>query len=92
MLKGVGDPNSVSTPDVERNILEFALLVFCLALVWYFLIMFPFLPFGMAMYALCHCLLEACGLLFYFYFTGANGLENARSFRRNFEFWAVKQC
>ena len=55
-LKGTGD----LTSDMEVRSLEFAQLVYHLALAHYFLTM-P--PFGMAMYILCHDMLEACGLL-----------------------------
>ena len=48
--------------------LEFAELVLGLGLVPYFLAMFPTLSFGMEIYILSHYMLEACGLLFHFYF------------------------
>lgn len=43
---------------------------FCLALIHYFFTMFPFSPFGMIMFILCHCMLEVCNLLFDFDFVG----------------------
>jgi hypothetical protein len=51
--------------DVEIQRLEFAQLVFSLALVQYFL---PSLQFGIMMYILCHCMLEVCDLFFFFDF------------------------
>lgn len=56
--------------DIRHGNSEFAQLVFGLALVQYFLTVFPFLPFGMVMDILCHCRLEVCDLLFHFDFTG----------------------
>lgn len=50
--------------------LEFALLVFSIALVKYFLTMFPFTTFGMVICILCHYILELCDLLFHFDFIG----------------------
>ena len=43
--------------------LELTLLGFCFALVQYCLAIFPFLPFGMIKYILCHCILKVCNLL-----------------------------
>lgn len=40
-----------------------SLLVFGLALVWYFLSMLSFLQFRMIRYILCHCVLEVCSWL-----------------------------
>lgn len=48
---------------MELQDLQFALLGCCLALVQYFLSVAQFLPFGMAMYILCHCMWEARNLL-----------------------------
>lgn len=42
---------------MEMQNLEFALLVFNLALVWYFT-MLPLITFGMVMYILCQWMLE----------------------------------
>ena len=55
---------------MEIQSLEFAQLVFGLALVKHFLIMIPFLPFEMKMYIMCHFMLEVCDLPFDFDFTG----------------------
>lgn len=44
--------------DIELQDLEFAFLVFGLALAQYFLTTPPFLPFGTVMYILLHCMLE----------------------------------
>lgn len=63
VIKGVSDPKNPLISDKKQN-LEFALLVFCLALVQYFLTVFPFLPFRMEIVILCHCLLEVCDLRF----------------------------
>ena len=49
-VKGVGDLKSALTSDMEMQSLEFAQLVFGLALVQYFLSMLPSLCFGMVMY------------------------------------------
>lgn len=46
--------------DMEMQNLEFVELVFGLELVYYFLTMLPFRPFGMMMYILCHEILEVC--------------------------------
>ena len=53
--------------DAEYGV---CLLVFGLALAQYFLTMFPFLPFGIIMYFLCHYMLEKYDLLFDFDFIG----------------------
>ena len=55
---------------MERQSLEFAQLVFGLAVVRSFLAVLSFLPFGLAVYVLCHCMLEVYDLLFDFDFTG----------------------
>lgn len=44
--------------------LEFFLLILGLSLVQYFLALFHVLPFRMAMYVLCDCMLEVCDLFF----------------------------
>ena len=48
--------------DIRHGHAEFGVtpLGFELALVENFLTMLPFLPFGMVMYILCHCMLEVC--------------------------------
>lgn len=51
---------------MEPQDLLFTLLGFILALIQYFLTMPQFLPFGMVMYVLCHCILEICNI-FRFY-------------------------
>ena len=58
---------------MELQNLQFAWLVFDLALVQCFLITFPFLAFGMTMYILYRCMLEGHDVLFDFYFTGDYG-------------------
>ena len=65
-LKEVGYLKSTLTSDMEMQSLEFAQLVFSLALVQYFLPMLPFLPFQLVMYILCHCMLKVCDLLYLF--------------------------
>jgi hypothetical protein len=67
-LKGVGDLKSLLALDMKVQSLEFALLVLGCPLVHHFLIVFLFLPFGTAMFILCHCLLEVCYPLFNFNF------------------------
>ena len=62
-LNGVGDLKIISTSDMEIQTLEFAHLVFHLALVQYFLTMLPSLCFGMVMYILCYYTLEVCDFL-----------------------------
>jgi hypothetical protein len=71
-LKGVGDPKSTLTSDMEMLSLESAPLGFGLALVQYFLTMLPFLCFRTVIYILCHYMLEVSDLVFfiYFYFIG----------------------
>ena len=61
---------SALASDIEMQNLEFALLVFCLALVQHFLIT-SFFPFGMMICILCHCRLEVCDLLSDSDFTGS---------------------
>lgn len=51
---------SVLTSDIEMQNLELAQLVFRLALVQCFLTMLPSRCFGLAMYSLCHYMLEIC--------------------------------
>ena len=68
--KGVGGLKNISTSKMEVQSLEFAQLVFGLALVQYFLTMLPSLCFGVVTYILGHFMLEVCDLLFYFDFTG----------------------
>lgn len=67
-LKGVGDLKSALTSDMEMLSLEFAQLVFSLALVQYFLTVLLFLCFITVMYTLCHYMLEVCDLAFLFIF------------------------
>ena len=55
---------------MEMQSVEFAQLVFSPALAQNFLTGLPLLPFGTAMYTLCHCMLEVCDLLSYFGFKG----------------------
>ena len=55
---------------MEVQSLEFAQLVFSLALAQYFLTMLPYLDFGMVMYILCHYILEVYDVLFDFDLTG----------------------
>ena len=62
-LKGVGDLKSHQT--LEKQNLESVQLIFCLALFQYFLIILPFIPFGMVMYILCHYMLEVCDLFLF---------------------------
>ena len=50
--------------------LVFTLLGFVLDLVRHFLTVLHFLPSGVEMYILCHCMLEVCNLLFDFDFKG----------------------
>lgn len=68
--EGIGDLKSILTSDMEMQSLEFVQLVFGLVVVQYFLTVFPSLCFGMAMYILCHYMLEVCALLFDCNFTG----------------------
>lgn len=68
-LTGVGD---LKSSDIRRGDAEFGV---CLAgLQSCFGRVFPhdapFLPLGLQMYSLCHCMLEICDLLFDFDFTG----------------------
>jgi hypothetical protein len=49
--------------DMELQALVFALLDFGLALVPSLLSMPPSLPFGMEMFTLCHCIVEAYNLV-----------------------------
>jgi hypothetical protein len=65
-LKGVGDLKIILTLDMAMPSLEFAQLVFSLALVQCFLTMSPSPHFGMAMDVLCHYMLEACDLVLFF--------------------------
>lgn len=76
-IKGVEPPEkciAVSTarsgrsdePSKPFDIREFSPLLFSRALVQYLLIMSLFIPFGIIMYILCHCMLEVCNLLFEF--------------------------
>lgn len=68
---------------MEKLSLEFALLVFDLALVQCFLTMPPFLPSGTVMTSLCRCALEECHLLFDFDLTGLtvkSRLESQKTF------------
>ena len=60
----MGDLQSITTSNMEMQSLEFALVIFSLALVQYFFSMLPFLHFGTVMYILCHDMLEVCDLLF----------------------------
>ena len=69
-IKGGGNPKSTLTSAMEIQSLEFAQLVFRLALVQHFLIMSLSLTFSMVMHILCH-ILEHCDLPFDFGFSGA---------------------
>ena len=50
--------------DMELN-KGFGVYPVGLALVQYFFTVSPFLPFGMTVYILCHCLLEVCNLFLF---------------------------
>ena len=63
-MKGVGDLKSTLTSDMEMQSLEFAQLVFGLALVQYFLTMMFWNG------NICPVMLEVCDLLFDFDFIG----------------------
>lgn len=67
-LKGVGDLKSPLTSAMEMQNFGVCPAGFQ-SLVQYFLIMLPFLLFGMTIYILCHCMLEIYNLPFYFDFT-----------------------
>ena len=54
------------TSDMEMQSLEFASLVFGFSLIQYFLTVLSSLCFGAIMYILCHDMLEAYNLLFYY--------------------------
>lgn len=58
---------STLTSYMEMQNLDFVFLVFSHTLVQYFL------PFGMVMSILCHCMLEACNMSFGFGFTRGYG-------------------
>ena len=75
-LKGVGDLKSALTLDVEMQNLEFAQLVFSLALVLSFLIVLPFLQSGMVMHILCQDMLKVCDLGFFFLNLNYGGLQS----------------
>jgi hypothetical protein len=53
-------------PDMELQDLVLALPGFGLVLVWSLLAIHLFVPFGLEMFILCHCLLEVCNLFFIF--------------------------
>lgn len=55
-LKRAGDPMSILTLDIEKQNLEFNLVVFSLALAQCFFPSVPFSCFGMVIYILCHCM------------------------------------
>ena len=74
----------------ENAELGVALLVFVLALVHYFLTVFPFSPSAIVKYILCHCILEVCDL-FHFDFTGLDIKEIVMRLGRDFELWSFKQ-
>ena len=56
--KGVGDLKTALTSDMEMQSSKFARLVFSLVLVQYFLIVLPFLQFGMVIFIMCHRMLD----------------------------------
>jgi hypothetical protein len=56
-MKGIGYSRSTLISDLGEQSLEFALLVFDLGLLQYFLTMLPFFHFGMVMDILCHFML-----------------------------------
>jgi hypothetical protein len=74
--------------DIDMQSLEFAWLGLGLALVQYLLTMLFFLPFGVAMCILCHCMLEVCDLHFDFDFTG---LIVKRLYESQKRLWTFKQ-
>lgn len=85
-LEAVRDVKIALILDTWIQNLEFALLVFSLALVQYFLTM---LLLGMVMYILNHYMMELCDLLFYFDFTGVSVKRLPQVQKR---LWALKQC
>lgn len=64
-LKGVRDVKSSMISNRKMQNLEFAGLVLGLALIYYFLTVLPFSPFGMVMYILCRCMFKVCDLLLF---------------------------
>ena len=87
-LIGVGDLKSPLTSDMEMQNMEFSLMVFSLTLAQYLFIMLLFVPFGMVICILHHCILEICGLLFYFDFTGVT-IKRLHEFQKRL--WTFKQ-
>ena len=66
-LEGCGDLKSILTSDMEMQSLEFAQMVFSLALVQYFLTILPFLHLEQVIYIQCHYMLGVCDLFFFFF-------------------------
>ena len=84
-LKGIEDRKRAVIFDMDMQSLEFAQLVFGLALVQYFLTILPFLDFVIIMYILCHTyMLEVCDLLFYSDYRELQ-LRDYINLRRDFE-------
>ena len=66
-LNGVEGLKRVLALNMAMKSLDFAQLVFGLALVQYFLTVIPSLHFGIVIYILCHSMLEVCHLLFFLF-------------------------
>lgn len=60
----VGREESCKSVEVRHVTKGFGVYPAGLALVHYLFTMSPSLPFGMAVYILCHCMLEVCNLFF----------------------------
>jgi len=61
-MKRVGDIDKTLTSDMEMKSLAFVHLDLGVCFSQYFLTTLPSLPFRVAMYILCHCMLELCNL------------------------------
>lgn len=68
-MKEVEDLENALTSDIHVESYTFAQLDFCLALVQYFITMFPFIHAETVMYSLCHDEWGVCDPLFDFDFT-----------------------
>ena len=93
--KAVGSCRSKECFDIRHGDAEFGVCPagYNLALVHYFLTLSPSLHFGMAMYILCHYMLELYELPFFVvYFYRWFQLRDCMNLRRDFELCTFKHC
>lgn len=82
------DLKSFLLSGMKMQCLEFAQLVFRLALFQYFLTMTPSLHSGMLLYILCHYMLEVCDMFLFLFYT--DYIYETMNLRRDYKLCTLK--